>query len=818
MWNWLQAGLGNDAWSRALVVLVDSGVKGVVLLALAGLAALAMRRSSAAARHLVWSLALMGLLLLPVTSLVMPKWQLPLLPKAAARVEPTTQAPAVEPDRDVVARIKAAPSITAAAPAPSSSTIAVELATPPTPAPPPMSALVSPAPQDASRPMAYGVFMVWFAVALSVLMPLLVGFAVVGRLRRRAVPLSCGDMSTLAHKLAESLRLRQRVALLHAGHGAMPMAAGLLRPVIFLPHELEDWPDGKRRVVLLHELAHVKRHDCLTHALARVAAALHWFNPLVWVALRQLRIERERACDDLVLTVGERPSTYANHLLEIARTMRAGVLTSAAAITMAKKGQLEGRLLAVLDAARNRKLMTRGFIIAVVATASLAILTLSALSVSGGQEIHKASDLLTMARQVKDTSLESFFGGWRNLPFTLSADEEEDVKRCIELAQQSRHSKSGVNQFTLPEVREELEAILIRRPDHFYVEYLLGTWHRMNDDQLQADRYMIRAYRHAPVVIVQRYEDSEEQPIQGARISSFALECNRVQKGYLDPSLELRYFNLVSDSEGCIYLPAFKTVFRRNNMSYPGGIHVNYPSLGWFKSPGKVGMLPVVGVDTVGSAYEEARANGADMTEVSIAAIGRRVEWPLRWWGMEGRPVTANPAWHEGSEGDGGLSVVWRVPARGGVSVDLRFPDRPGISIGTGVRSSSGFGEYTHLISAGGSELQDYLSADGRVDLGVKMGQGPWTEIGTILEGETIEADGGAFRLEKVDAQWARKNRWFGEDRPGLVLIDGRYDYDPGWEIAIVAEDHHGNRTEAASSVGAGMYSRRENRRWFQHI
>jgi hypothetical protein len=160
-----------------------------------------------------------------------------------------------------------------------------------------------------------------------------------------------------------------------------PFVCGVLQPAVVLPAEAEAWSTARRRTVLLHELAHIQRRDCLVQLLAQIACAVYWFNPLVWVAARALCIERERACDDEVLVQGTTPSAYAAELVDLARVRRRQ-WHSSAVLAMARPTELEKRVRAIL--AHRPRVQARATRFAVaVAMFSGALVALGAHSPDG---------------------------------------------------------------------------------------------------------------------------------------------------------------------------------------------------------------------------------------------------------------------------------------------------------------------------------------------------------------------------------------------------------------------------------------------------
>jgi TonB family protein len=161
---------------------------------------------------------------------------------------------------------------------------------------------------------------------------------------------------TICEELSAELRLRTSIHALISAQVAVPETFGVRAPVILLPEAANQWTPDRLRIVLLHELMHVKRGDWAVHLLARIVASLFWCNPLTWYALARLQDERERACDDDVLRFGVTQSEYAEQLVEIARSAR--IQFPAIAVAMARPAHLEGRVRAILNPKTNRRSLT----------------------------------------------------------------------------------------------------------------------------------------------------------------------------------------------------------------------------------------------------------------------------------------------------------------------------------------------------------------------------------------------------------------------------------------------------------------------------
>ena len=359
--------------SASSLLLVDSAVKGTVLLALAAVAALILRRDSAATRHLVWMLAIVALLVVPLLSAMLPQWRV--LPAWASHSSKlavvNVRPPAIARPTDVAVEL---PQIAEPVEVKQPSATAHQ---PPAAIPDSQPALVAtqaaPAPPVLSWNWINALPLVW-AIGFSVLILRLTASrwmlwnserraTVVSRrvapqlaLESRSDSATAQDpIVTALETICSQLGIGRQVTLLIHPEKTIPVVWGILRCRLMLPAAARKWSDEQLRSVLLHELAHIKRRDTLVQLLTQIACALHWFNPLVWFAAWRLDVERERSCDDLVLASGIRPSAYAAHLLDVVTGLTPARWTQACGLAMARKSSLEDRLTAVLGKDLNRR-------------------------------------------------------------------------------------------------------------------------------------------------------------------------------------------------------------------------------------------------------------------------------------------------------------------------------------------------------------------------------------------------------------------------------------------------------------------------------
>lgn len=218
----------------------------------------------------------------------------------------------------------------------------------------PPSVIVAPAPFDWGV-LAYRVWAVGAALNVAVLIFGVLWLSWLGSRAREAG----SPWQTAAADLRSQLGIRQRVRIAITGHPAMLVTWGAFAPVILLPAGANAWPAERIRLVLAHELAHLMRRDWLVQLIAEMGRAVYWFNPLFWIACARLRRESEQACDDVVLDLGVTGTSYASHLVDLARSFRQHGKTWLPAPSIARPSTLERRVRAMLNPQVDRRPVSR---------------------------------------------------------------------------------------------------------------------------------------------------------------------------------------------------------------------------------------------------------------------------------------------------------------------------------------------------------------------------------------------------------------------------------------------------------------------------
>ncbi len=386
--------LSNPYVAFVVDLAVDVLLKGTIVLGIAGVAAWYLRGASAAVRHAVWTVALGSLLFLPILSSSLPAWKLEPL-YVSVETEAIGYDDVVgagdeefcdcecdcEPDEAGESAVMfASGDDNRASPGPATGAGRASIG----------------ARRPAGPSAAAVALVIWALGVLALLARLGFGTVQVRGVTRRARDCRSADVCELAERLVASLGIRRRVRVVVSDEVSVPLTWGVLLPVVILPESVATWTMERKRIVLLHELAHVVRWDYAILLMVEIVCAVYWFNPLVWIAARQGAMERERACDDQALHIGVRSDVYATHLYEIARAQVDN--TPRGAFAMAHASNLARRVRSILARGLDRTPLSHGQLVSAAVGALLVAFPLASVEIWGTA----TADLLRTIQQSSD--------------------------------------------------------------------------------------------------------------------------------------------------------------------------------------------------------------------------------------------------------------------------------------------------------------------------------------------------------------------------------------------------------------------------------
>jgi beta-lactamase regulating signal transducer with metallopeptidase domain/predicted nucleic acid-binding Zn-ribbon protein len=327
-----------------------------LMLALALGAAYGLRKVSAIRLHRLWTVTFGALIALPILAIVLPSvavpvpsWRMPIVAERAPE----------SPARTTLTQLDALPAASSGG-VQSVATNGVGRA------------------WNAPSVRAIAII-IWITGVVAALIALGRAVASAHRLAKSGTVLGSRAWQDACNRAAARLGVTRAVRVVASPDVTTPMAGGAVRPTIFVPAGADRWSNEQRDVVLAHEMAHLASGDPWRLLIARVAFAIYWFHPLVWIASRKASSACEQACDDAVLALGVRPSTYARVLLGFADA----VPNRLAALPIARRTSLEARLVSILDNSARfsaPRVTRRSLALAAIVTASLAAATPSVIT------------------------------------------------------------------------------------------------------------------------------------------------------------------------------------------------------------------------------------------------------------------------------------------------------------------------------------------------------------------------------------------------------------------------------------------------------
>jgi beta-lactamase regulating signal transducer with metallopeptidase domain/tetratricopeptide (TPR) repeat protein len=198
------------------------------------------------------------------------------------------------------------------------------------------------------------VWLPWVWVAGSPLTFLWLACGLLGaeRLRRQSRRLGERSCTETCARLCQTMRITRPVDLAVCDRLVTPVLVGVVRPLILLPAAaMTGWSAEQVEMVLLHELAHVRRWDNLVNLIQRLVESVLFFHPIVWIVSGWVRKEREHCCDGIVVRQTGKASAYVETLLTLSTTAAGPVPQIAVAMA---RGHLVARVRHILELGADR--------------------------------------------------------------------------------------------------------------------------------------------------------------------------------------------------------------------------------------------------------------------------------------------------------------------------------------------------------------------------------------------------------------------------------------------------------------------------------
>ena len=170
--------------------------------------------------------------------------------------------------------------------------------------------------------VGYILFLVWISGILMMIIFLIKSYFHLRSLKKSALPLQNQEVIKLYHKCLKEFNITADIQICSTVYLKSPIITGLFKSCIYLPvHIISDYNETEMRYILLHELSHYKHKDTLAGYFITLANIIYWFNPIVRYSLKEMRNDREIACDTSVLKLLEKDcyTDYGNTLINFAQ-------------------------------------------------------------------------------------------------------------------------------------------------------------------------------------------------------------------------------------------------------------------------------------------------------------------------------------------------------------------------------------------------------------------------------------------------------------------------------------------------------------------